>query len=191
MAIFLVENIDKVPNKIIKLSIQISIISEKTTMWRCGDVSIYIQSPVILFIETKCATPTHTHTHTCIKCIFIYKKNHKYSVDQNQSVLLSSSEKLAKSSQPTLESSSIQTAEPIVKCHCTYCTVLYKNWGKKILCARGRGGGGGFKKIKEKIKEKNTLCSTQKGKSLNEHHFSKHISPHKKVSEISRKFVLD
>ena len=51
-----------------------------------------------------------------------------------------SSEKLTKSSQPTLESSSIQTAEPIVKCHCT---VLYC---KKILCARGRGvvaGGGG------------------------------------------------
>ena len=31
--------------------------------------------------------------------------------------LLLLSEKLAKSLQPTLESSSIQTAEPIVKCH--------------------------------------------------------------------------
>ena len=32
-----------------------------------------------------------------------------------------------KNSQPTLESSSIQTAEPIVKCHCTvlYCTKMF------------------------------------------------------------------
>ena len=42
---------------------------------------------------------------------------HLPRIEPSVLLLLLLSEKLAKSSQPILESSSIQTAEPIVKCH--------------------------------------------------------------------------
>ena len=67
--------------------------------------------------------------------LYIKKKSNIQWTRTEVSLLsCSSSEKLTKSSQPTLESSSIQTAEPIVKCHCT---VLYKNGGKKNTLCKG------------------------------------------------------
>ena len=56
-------------------------------------------------------------------CQLVVKNRNNFLTLQFQSkpkcppALLLSSEKHAKSSEPTLESSSIQTAEPIVKCH--------------------------------------------------------------------------
>ena len=79
----------------------------------------------------------HSQLLQVYKMYLYIKKSQIFSGLEPKCPLLlscSSSEKLTKSSQPTLESSSIQTAEPIVKCHCT---VLYKNGGKKNTLCKG------------------------------------------------------
>ena len=67
----------------------------------------------------------HSQLLQVYKMYFLYKKKitniqwTRTKVSSSPPLLLLLRKNSQKSSQPTLESSSIQTAEPIVKCHCT------------------------------------------------------------------------